>query len=183
MRRGDTEELIGLLAGELPPAKAAAQRARLAREPDLAAALRRLETAWRTLEPPPAGPVPAGFGREVMARVRREAEGPAALSWSLAPVWVRAAGAVALAAGVLLGAGVGTLRQVTASGAGEMTPAGLAAKAGAGRPAGDDLAGGEAAGDDAAPELLAPSLAEEYLEAVGGEGSGAADPLAGWGDS
>jgi hypothetical protein len=204
MRRGDIEELIGLLAGELPAGAAQALRERLAREPELAAALRRLEAVWQAAEPPPAGAVPPGFARVVMDRVRRDAEGPAPLSWSLAPVWVRAAGAAALAAGVLLGAGAGTLRPLEPGGAwasggrrvaangggGDRVASGIEAPAGGEEPGngGPDRGGRAEApahggGDGEAPGLLAPSLAEEYLEAVGGEGGGAADPLAGWGAS
>ena len=149
----DTEELMRLLAGELPPERAAALRARLAREPELAAAWRRLEAAWRAAEPAPGAPVPPGFAREVMARARREAEGAPVLSWALAPLWVRAAGAAALAAGIVAGAGLGTLRR----------PAERPAAASRGRGRRRSGAGGEEDG------FLAPSLAEEYLAALAGE--------------
>lgn len=149
----DTEELVRLLAGELPPERAAALSARLAREPELDAAWRRLEAAWRAAEPPPGAPVPPGFAREVMARARREAEGAPALSWALAPLWVRAAGAAALAAGIVAGAGLGTLRRPAER---------LAVESAA-------PAGTEAAPVSEEDGFLAPSLAEEYLAALAGE--------------
>ena len=147
----DMEELVRLLAGELPPERAAALSARLAREPELAAAWRRLEGAWRAAEPAPGAPVPPGFAREVMARARREAEGAPGLTWALAPLWVRAAGAAALAAGIVAGAGLGTLRQPA-----ERPPAATAAAV-------ETAPAGEEDG------FLAPSLAEEYLAALAGE--------------
>jgi anti-sigma factor RsiW len=101
-------ELTRLLAGELPPERERELRARLEREPDLAAAHRRLERAWSALEPEPAGllgEIPPGFGARVMARVR--AEGEPGLSWSAAPAWVRAVAAAALVGGMALGAGLG----------------------------------------------------------------------------
>ena len=148
----DTEELVRLLAGELPPERAAALSARLVREPELAAAWRRLETAWRAAEPAPGAPVPPGFARAVMARARREAEGAPVLSWALAPLWVRAAGAAALAAGIVAGAGLGTLRRPA-----ERAVAAETAPAVETAPAGDENS------------FLAPSLAEEYLAALAGE--------------
>jgi anti-sigma factor RsiW len=182
MRRGDTEELIRLLAGELPPAAAAALSARIGREPELAAAFRRLEEVWRAADPAPAADgsfasvVPPGFAVRVMARVRREAAGaaaPAALSWSAAPLPVRAAGAAALAAGLVLGAGLATLR----------VSAGVAGVSGAAvpvPPAAAEAAGGS---EELPGGLLAPSLADAYFEAVATEEGAGADPLAGRGVS
>jgi anti-sigma factor RsiW len=107
----DSMQLLRLLHGELPPARAAALRERLAREPELAAAWRRLEQAWEGLTPPPPSPVPLGFSGRVMARVRDRAAGApggGAISWAAAPTWVRASCAAALVAGVVLGAGLGS---------------------------------------------------------------------------
>jgi anti-sigma factor RsiW len=106
----DSMQLLRLLHGELPPERASALRERLAREPELAAAWRRLESAWEGLAPPPPAPVPLGFSGRVMARVREGAAAPggAAISWAAAPTWVRATCAAALVAGVLLGAGLGS---------------------------------------------------------------------------
>jgi anti-sigma factor RsiW len=173
MRRRDREELVRLLVGELPPARAAALRERLGREAELAAAFRRLEAAWRSAEAPPGEPVPPGFTREVMARVRREGARGAEVSWSLAPVWVRAAGAAALAAGVLMGVGLEVARQ---SGGGAAVPPAAV---------GSETASGAAAITDESPALLAPSLAEEYLQAVAGEGEQgeSAEPPSGGGAS
>ncbi|MBV8201300.1 MAG: hypothetical protein JOZ15_11815 [Acidobacteria bacterium] len=104
-------DLVRLLHGELPPAKAVALRERLEREPELAAAWQRLERAWEGLRLPPPAPVPLGFSGRVMAHVRERQQHPAtgpALSWAAAPKWVRATCAAALFAGMLLGAGLGT---------------------------------------------------------------------------
>jgi anti-sigma factor RsiW len=100
----DLEALVRLLHGELPAAEAAALRARLAREPELAAAHDRLAAAWAAAEPPPAAPPPAGFTARVMARVRAESRAP---GWAQAPPWARAAAAAAALAGMLAGVGLG----------------------------------------------------------------------------
>jgi anti-sigma factor RsiW len=100
----DRKALLRLLHDELPPAEAAALRARLAREPELAAAHARLAAVWAAAEPPPASPPPAGFTARVMARVRGEAREP---GWAQAPAWARAAAAAAALAGVLAGIGLG----------------------------------------------------------------------------
>ena len=104
MTRGTEEELMRLLHGELPPERARELRERLAAEPELAGAYQRLERTWNGLDLPPAAPVPAGFSGRVMAHARSLPNG---LSWSAAPVWVRATAAAALIAGAALGAGVG----------------------------------------------------------------------------
>ena len=70
MTRGTEEELIRLLHGELASEEARALRARMFREPELAAAYGRLERAWNGLELPPAAAVPPGFAGRVMARAR-----------------------------------------------------------------------------------------------------------------
>jgi hypothetical protein len=108
---GSTDlELMRLLRGELPPDEARRLRARMLREPELAAAYRRLEAAWRSLELPPPSPVPPGFSTRVMARVRESAAGRT--SWASAPGWVRATAAAALVTGIAVGTGVGSLRPV-----------------------------------------------------------------------
>lgn len=100
------QDLMRLLHDELAPEEARALRARVFRDPQLAAAYRRLERAWQSLELPPARPAPAGFAGRVTAHARSRAQ---RLTWANAPVWARAAAAVALLAGTLLGAGAGRL--------------------------------------------------------------------------
>src|SRR5712692_7390105 len=107
MRRvleADKVQLLRLLHGELTPERTSELRERLVREPELADAWRRLESAWERLTPPPPTPVPLGFSGRVMARVRESAAGAPplgtaagpAISWAAAPTWVRASCAAAL---------------------------------------------------------------------------------------
>jgi anti-sigma factor RsiW len=103
-------DLMRLLHDELPAARAHALRERLACEPELAARFHRIAGTWEGLALPPAAPAPQGFTGRVMAQVRGSAAADLRsgnLSWSATPRWVRAAGAVALLAGALLGAGLG----------------------------------------------------------------------------
>jgi anti-sigma factor RsiW len=102
---GTESDLLRLLHGELPEARARELRARLERDPALAADYDRLRRTWEGLVLPPAAPVPPGFAQRVMARAR--AERPVGLSLRGAPLWVRAAAAAALVAGTVLGIGVG----------------------------------------------------------------------------
>jgi anti-sigma factor RsiW len=106
MTSGTEHELMSLLRGELAADEARELRARMRREPELAADYRRLEQTWNRLELPPPSPVPPGFTGQVMARVRSE-RASGSLSWSSAPNWVRATAAAALVAGALVGIGVG----------------------------------------------------------------------------
>jgi len=105
MNRATEIELMRLLHGELPAGQAAALRARMEREPELAAAWARLENAWSGLELPPAAPAPPAFAQRVLAQARRQP----GLSWSAAPRWARATAAAALVAGLALGLGAGKL--------------------------------------------------------------------------
>ncbi len=100
MNRLPEIELMRLLHGELPPERAFELHERLAREPELAAELRRLEATWDRLELPPASPAPRGFARAVAGRA--ESGG----LWSAAPTRIRAAGFALLAAGLALGVGI-----------------------------------------------------------------------------
>ena len=144
--RGSTDiELMRLLHGELPAGEARELRARIDRDPALAAAYARLERAWTGLDLPPAAPAPAGFGQRILARARRDGAGWA-LSWSAAPVWVRAVAAAALAVGVAVGAGVGSL--TAASPAEETAPAMVFAE------------------EQDADTGLEPNFAEVYWDAV-----------------
>lgn len=104
MTRGTEHDLMRLLAGGLPEDEARQLRARLRREPELAADFERLERTWTGLALPEPAPLLPGFSGRVMARVKSEAPG---LSWAAAPAWVRAAAAAALLAGAALGLGLG----------------------------------------------------------------------------
>lgn len=100
MNRLPEIELMRLLHGELPPERAFELQERLAREPELAAELRRLEATWGRLELPPATPAPSGFARGLVARVEQGG------LWSVAPTRIRAAAFGMLAAGLALGIGL-----------------------------------------------------------------------------
>ena len=103
---GTESDLMRLLHGELPEARARELRARLERDPALAEEYRRLRQTWEGLVLPPPSPVPPGFAGRVTARARAERPSDS-LSLRGAPVWVRAMAAVALVAGTVLGIGVG----------------------------------------------------------------------------
>ncbi|HWM93993.1 MAG TPA: hypothetical protein VN493_24760 [Thermoanaerobaculia bacterium] len=100
-------ELMRLLHGELPEEQARELRARMERDPALAGEYSRLQRSWEGLSLPPSAPVPPGFAQRVAARARAASADTTGLSWSTAPVWVRAAAAAALVLGTALGAGVG----------------------------------------------------------------------------
>jgi anti-sigma factor RsiW len=107
MNRATEMELIRLLHGELPPDRARELRARLEREPELAAAWTRLQRTWNALELPPPAPAPPGFAQRLAARAREQAGAASSPSWATAPGWVRATAAAALVTGIALGAGAG----------------------------------------------------------------------------
>lgn len=102
-------QLMRLLHGELPPGEARALEQRIAAQPELAAAYRRLAGLWEGLELPPPRPVPPGFATRVVSRARDEGRAP---SLAGAPAWVRLAGALSLAAGLAVGAGLGLWQEV-----------------------------------------------------------------------
>ena len=116
MNRSTEMDLMRRLHGELTAEEARELDARLGRDPELARRYARLRERWESLVLPPAAqaaPVPPGFTGRVMAHVEAAAlagEG-SALSWSRAPIWVRAAAAAALVAGMALGASLSLLPQ------------------------------------------------------------------------
>lgn len=108
MNRATEIELMRLLHGELPAEQAQALRARVEREPELAAAWARLERTWGGLELPRAAPAPPAFAQRMLAEARRQAGPAGRLSWAQAPRWARATAAAAVAAGLALGIGAGS---------------------------------------------------------------------------
>jgi len=114
MKTLDERELMRYLHGELSAERRLEVRRALERDPELAARYRQIEAAWEGLELPPPTAVPPGFAGRVVAHAH--AERPASeLSWSLAPLWARAGAALALAAGVWLGSGLGQFLPTSAS--------------------------------------------------------------------
>jgi ferric-dicitrate binding protein FerR (iron transport regulator) len=150
MNRRDEKLLTRHLAGETSHADERELAARLAREPDLAAALERLGSVWSGLELPPTAQAPPGFAEHVRRRAL-ESSG-AGETIGPAPLWARVAAAAALVAGVALGAGLGTLEQIDTTDGASTTVA-----AGGGSLVDDDL------GSDA--------IAGAYLEALAGAAS------------
>jgi len=146
----DELELMRLLHGEMPAGQARLLRGRLEREPGLAAAWARLERTWSGLELPPAAPAPLGFSQRLLVQARRSRQAGDGLSWSAAPVWVRAAAAAALVTGLALGAGAGSW----AGGNPETR-----------EPAANDLASLAAA--QSSSEDAETSLAESYWDSLG----------------
>lgn len=104
MKRSIERDMLRLLHGELPAHEARELRRRLEAEPRLAERFDQLATTWRKIELPPPQAVPPGFEQRLLANLaaRRRRE----LSWSLAPVWARAASVLALAVGLVVGASV-----------------------------------------------------------------------------
>jgi anti-sigma factor RsiW len=150
-------DLMRLLHGELPEEKARALRQRIAHDPALAEAWRRLEAGWEGLSLPPPAPVPPGFAGRVMARARAEGAERTGLSLHGAPAWVRATAAAALVAGTVLGIGVG-------AGVGERWPAPASTSTPDGTAA--EIADAESITDESYSQDV--SLAESYWEAVEG---------------
>lgn len=99
-------DLLRLLHGELPPARARELSRRIAGEPDLLASYRRLEKVWGGLGADAAVAPRPGFATAVIARVRAESEASAGLGWSMAPAWAKVAALLALAVGAALGSGL-----------------------------------------------------------------------------
>jgi hypothetical protein len=105
MAGNDSEllRLLQLLKGELPHAEAEALRSRLARDAGLRSEYAALEHAWRALGDDLEVLPRPGFLTAVVARARAEGAPGASLSWSLAPVWAKAAAVLALVAGAAIG--------------------------------------------------------------------------------
>lgn len=104
----EDRELLRLLSGELSPADALRLRQRIAADESLRGSYERLAGSWRGLELPPPTPVPAGYAERLTVRATTEI--------SLAPLLARRrrwpwGALLALAAGLLLGAGLGKWRQ------------------------------------------------------------------------
>ncbi len=105
MTHQDERELIRLLLGELGADERRRVEGRLEREEELLKRFAALRSGWEALEEAPFPGVSPGFQGGVMAAARRWRENE--LSWSAAPVWVRAGTAAALVLGIGLGVGVG----------------------------------------------------------------------------
>lgn len=104
----EDRELLRLLSGELSPAEAQRLRQRIAGDASLRASYEQLAGRWRALDLPPPTPVPAGYAERLTVRATTEI--------SLAPLLARRrrlpwGALLALAAGLLLGAGLGKWRQ------------------------------------------------------------------------
>lgn len=109
-QRHDTRRLVELVTGGLDAAEARRLRRRAQEDPALGRELARLERVWGALDDAPETAVPPGFAGRVMADVREAAREEARsqrLSWPTAPLWARAAGALALVAGLTTGAVLG----------------------------------------------------------------------------
>lgn len=101
MKRSIERQMLRLLHGELPAHEAGELRRLLKRQPDLAKRFDQLTETWQKLELAPPQADPPGFEKRLLEAVAaRRFKG---LSWSLAPVWARAGGALALAIGLAVG--------------------------------------------------------------------------------
>lgn len=160
MNRLPEIELMRLLHGELPPERAFELKERLAREPELARELARLEATWEGLKLPPAAPAPRGFARAVAAR----AEG--AGLWSAAPTRVRAMGGALLAAGLALGVGLSVAAREVTRGEAPLVASAPAAPAAVPADRTAEAAAPEAPVAPAAPAPRVPSAGPAGGEAV-----------------
>lgn len=106
-------ELVRWLAGELSADAGRELEARLAADPVAASRREAFRSVWEGLAEAPEHGVPPGFVTAVMGKVR--AEGATEPSFAASPGWARLVAAGALAAGVALGAVVGTLSAPGAS--------------------------------------------------------------------
>lgn len=128
MNNHDRRRLMALLTGELDDEQTARLRQRLAREPELAAAHRSLQATWERMGggAEAKGAEAVDFVPRVMSAIRREDAERRASSFRGSPMWVRAVAAVALVAGLGLGALIGDSANLGRAG-GTSTPAASAA--------------------------------------------------------
>jgi hypothetical protein len=108
MRDRTDHQLLRHLHGELTPAEAQELRRQLAADPALAARLAALERTWRGLElPEPAAPPPGWPARLARLGADQSGAGGGFFALGAAPPWARALVAASLAAGLVLGLGLG----------------------------------------------------------------------------
>ena len=103
MDRKTEQQLIRLLAGELAPEDARELRRRLEKEEELRQVFASLQERWQALEPPPVQPVHSSFTSCVVHQATTGPSIEAAGLGRAAPVWARAAAAVALGVGMVVG--------------------------------------------------------------------------------
>jgi len=137
MRDDERAQVRRLTDGGEPPAAGAAESAPA--------------RIWRQLELPPAAGAPPGFAARVAARAA--AERRAAFELPLSPRWARAAAALAVAAGVVVGASLGLLTAVDEEAAAALawSEASLAEELVAGLDAGLSSLAAPAAADEVTP--------------------------------
>ncbi|MEM7480852.1 MAG: hypothetical protein AAF481_06735 [Acidobacteriota bacterium] len=150
--KDSTERLLWRdLHGELSAAERRGLEERLAADPALAAERDRLAVLWQGLELPEPQPVPLGLTERIMARARERRR-------TALPPWIRAASAAALAGGLVLGVGLGSLAPEAVDAVAE-----TAEVTDAGSPdAGSPDAGSPDAGSPDAGSAEAGGLADEY---------------------
>lgn len=105
MRARDERDLRTLVAarlGELDPAAREELEQRCLLDAGLRERRHGLERLWSELAPPEPEPLPLGGARALARRVLARSNDDS-LAWRAAPLWVRAGGAAALAAGLLAG--------------------------------------------------------------------------------
>lgn len=113
MTHQDERRLMRLLHGELGADERRRLETRLERDEELRRRFAALRAGWESLDEPAFAGVPPEFRAGVLAAARR-LRGEE-LSWSAAPLWVRAGAAAALVVGIGLGVGVGRQAEPQAS--------------------------------------------------------------------
>lgn len=111
--RAADRRLMRYLHGELPAKDVRELRAELAKDPALQARLAELHRLWQGLQPSPPTPAPFGYVPKIqrLAEQKRTTAATRVVGWSMAPSWVGALAAAALATGVVLGVGLGRMPQ------------------------------------------------------------------------